>query len=108
MRVPRGVVTLRVRIRDRTWRVRFMPARYMGKDWGRCYHPAGRHPLIEIRRSLRGRNLIDTIIHELLHAQHPEMTEEAVDATACMVAKCLYAAGCRITPPSTRKGRRAS
>lgn len=107
MRVPRGIVTLRVRIRDRVWRVRFMPAKSMGKDWGRCYTPAGRHPLIEVRRSLRGRNLIDTIVHELLHAQHPEMTEEAVDATACMIARGLYAAGCRISLPPPKKGRHA-
>jgi hypothetical protein len=107
VRVHRGIVTLRVRIRDRVWRVRFMPARHMGNDWGRCYHPSRRNPLIEVRRSLRGRNLIDTIIHELLHAQHPEMTEEAVDTTACMVARALYAAGCRISLPQPKKGRRA-
>lgn len=107
MRLPRGILTLRVRIRDRSWRVRFMPARYMNKDWGRCYTPAGRHPLIEIRRSLKGKNLIDTIVHELLHAQHPDMAEEAVDTTACMIARALYAAGCRINLPKQKKGWRA-
>lgn len=96
MRLPRGIVSIRVRIRERVYTIRFMPAKAMGKDWGRCYVPPGRHPLIEIRRSLTGRNLIDTIAHEVLHAAQPDISEEGVDETASAIASALYAAGCRI------------
>ena len=97
MRLPRGIVSIRVRIRDRFYTIRFMPARAMNKDWGRCYFPPGRHPLIEVRRTLTGRNMIDTIAHEVLHACQPDMSEQGVEETAGAIARALYAAGCRMT-----------
>jgi hypothetical protein len=48
----------RTRIAGRVWRVRFEPARVMGTDWGRCWLPAGRHPLIQVRRALRGQRAL--------------------------------------------------
>ena len=83
-----------------------MPARHMGKDWGRCYTPPGPHPLIEIRRSLQGRNMIDTIVHEVLHAAQPDMSETGVDETASAIAIALYAAGCRVDSARLKGDRR--
>lgn len=86
---------IRANINGRAWRVVLTPAREMGKDWGRCDHPPGRHPTIQVRRSLKGVNLLDTIVHETLHAQLPLLDETAVDTTARVVAKVLHALGYR-------------
>lgn len=92
-----GQVTHRVRIGDRLWRIRFREARAMGRDWGRCDHPPGRHPTIEIRRSLSELNILDTLVHEILHAARPELDEEAIDKTAACIARALYQTGWRRT-----------
>lgn len=87
----------RTRINGRTWRVQFLEARAMGKAWGLCNHPPGRHPTISIRRSLTEPAMLDTLVHEVLHAARPELDEEAVDSTATAIAKALYRAGWRQT-----------
>lgn len=89
---------IRAKINGRLWRVALTPARNMGKDWGRCDHPPGRHPTIQVRRSLKGVNLLDTIIHETLHAQLPLLDETAVDTTARVVATVLHQLGYRRQP----------
>jgi len=89
---------IRAKINGRVWRVVLTPARNMGKDWGRCDHPPGRHPTIQVRRSLKGVNLLDTIIHETLHAQLPLLDETAVDTTARVVATVLHQLGYRRQP----------
>lgn len=85
----------RTKIGGRTWRVQFVEARAMGKAWGLCDHPPGRHPTISIRRSLKEPAMLDTLVHEVLHAARPELDEEAVDSTATAIAKALYRAGWR-------------
>ena len=89
---------IRAKINGRLWRVVLTPARNMGTDWGRCDHPPGRHPTIQVRRSLKGVNLLDTIIHETLHAQLPLLDETAVDTTARVVATVLHQLGYRRQP----------
>jgi hypothetical protein len=92
-----GRLIYRVKINGRTWRVSLSPPRSMGTDWGRCWDKdkPGRHPLIEVRRSLGERNLLETVIHEVLHAARPELDEPAVDATALSIARALYQMGWR-------------
>lgn len=85
----------RTRIAGRLWRVRFEPARIMGTDWGRCWLPAGRHPLIQVRRALRGRRALEVLLHECLHAARPDMSETAVDETASALALAAWKAGYR-------------
>jgi hypothetical protein len=86
-----SVESIRVKVNGRVWRVVLAPATSMGRDWGRCDHPPGRHPTIQIRRSLKGVNLLDTVVHELLHAALPQLDEETVDTTARSIAKGLHA-----------------
>jgi hypothetical protein len=82
----------RTRIAGRVWRVRFEPARIMGTDWGRCWLPAGRHPLIQVRRALRGQRALDVLVHEVLHAARPELVEAEIEATASSIAAALWRA----------------
>jgi hypothetical protein len=88
----------RTKVNGRLWRVIETPAREMGTDWGRCDHPPGRNPTIQIRRTLRGVRHLDTLVHEVLHAARPELDEEAVDTTATAIAKALWRAGYRRLP----------
>ena len=85
----------RSKIAGRVWRIRYEDAKTMGKDWGRCWLPAGRHPLIQIRRALRGYRAMDVLVHEVLHAARPELDEQAVEATATAIARALWKAGYR-------------
>ena len=85
----------RTRIAGRVWRVRFEPARVMGTDWGRCWLPAGRHPLIQVRRALRGQRALDVLVHECLHAARPDLDEAAVEAPASAIARAQGRAGYR-------------
>ncbi|MCE2874533.1 MAG: hypothetical protein LW625_02680 [Planctomycetaceae bacterium] len=85
----------RSKIAGRTWRIVYEDAKTMGKDWGRCWLPAGRHPLIQLRRALRGYRAMDVLVHEVLHAARPELDEQAVEATATAIARALWKAGYR-------------
>ena len=44
---------------------------------------------------LKGKAKLDTLIHELLHAEHPELTEEQVTETATHLAEVLHGEGWR-------------
>jgi hypothetical protein len=88
-----GNVVYKTRIHGRLWRIRLMPSKQMGQDWGRCDHPPGRHPKIDLKKSLSKFNLLDTTIHEVLHAVRPELDEETVDVTATTIARALYRMG---------------
>ena len=92
---PNGRLIYKVKINGRRWRVRLNEAAAMGKDWGRCWLPAGRHPLIQLRRALRGFRAMDVLVHEVLHAARPELDEQAVEATATAIARALWKAGYR-------------
>ena len=44
---------------------------------------------------LKGKAKLDTLIHELLHAEHPELTEEQVTETATHIANVVWGEGWR-------------
>jgi len=62
---------------------------------GDCDHPPGRHPTIRIRRNLPQRELLDTCLHEALHASLPSLSEECVTETAHDLARVLFSLGWR-------------
>ena len=41
-------------------------------------------------------DLLDTVIHEALHACLPDLSEEAVTESASDIARVLYRMGCRV------------
>ena len=43
-----------------------------------------------MKRSLKPLDLMDTIIHEVVHAVRPELSEEAVIETANAISKALW------------------
>ena len=87
---------IRVRINDRTWRVRHVLSTDLAKGCdGECDHPPGRFPEIRVRRSLKGQRRLETEVHEVLHASRPELDEEAVSRTAAEVSSALWKIGWR-------------
>jgi hypothetical protein len=79
---------VRIRINGQTWKVVEAAIR----DWGYCT-PSER--LIELRAGQRPQNRLDTLLHELLHAMRPSMSEREVRAIAGVLAKGLWADGWR-------------
>jgi hypothetical protein len=41
-------------------------------------------------------DLLDTVIHECLHACYPDLDEDAVTEAATDIAKVLFRMGCRV------------
>ena len=52
--------------------------------------------LIELDPTQRGFDLLDSCIHEILHIQFPDLSEEAVLANATEMADLLWKVGYRL------------
>lgn len=53
------------------------------------------HRIIEIDERLTGIDYLDTVIHEVLHVQQPELSERVVARNATEMAKILWDLGIR-------------
>ena len=62
------------------------------KNYGECHYAA---KTIRICSTLRGLDLLDTLIHEVIHARWPDLSEEAVEEVATTLAGILDAEGFR-------------
>lgn len=63
---------------------------------GTCTGPDGYPPHITINHTLRGRRLLETLIHEGIHASDFEMDEKKVTRIARDLAKFLHRWGYRV------------
>jgi len=89
--------TYRVRLNKRLWRLQFVRVADLPKDvLGVCDHPPGRHPSICIKARQDRTMLLDTTLHECLHASLPQLDEETVTRVASELAKVLVKLNCRI------------
>jgi hypothetical protein len=61
--------------------------------WGDCDYDTR---TIRIHETLTGRELMDTLIHELTHARWPDLQESAVAEFATLLAEVLDADGFRL------------
>lgn len=77
---------MRARLAGKPWRIQFRGQR----EDGNC-NAAKR--LIVVRRSLRGRRLLEVLVHEILHAEHWQIDEYYVQETAKDIARVLSRAG---------------
>jgi hypothetical protein len=62
---------------------------------GWCYAPDAPAKEIQIKKGLRGERLLDSLIHEMLHAAAWDMSEEWVEKTASEIARVLHRLGYR-------------
>jgi hypothetical protein len=82
---------MRIRIHNKHWNVRFVSEAELGRDYGSCDPPHVRGKQIAVRDDLRGRELVDTIIHESLHAGAWHQLDEAfIERLATDVSKLLW------------------
>lgn len=76
-----------------TWTIEFTNRRGMPKNtWGDCNRKLRR---IRVRVDLSEQSMLDTLCHEIRHAQHPVMfeAEEFISDTSTELAAALLATG---------------
>jgi hypothetical protein len=78
---------VRVRILGKYWNLRRVPN--LGSNKGICQHPDSAAKEIHIQSGLRGEQLLETVIHEVLHAANWHLDEEFVTDFARDVTKIL-------------------
>lgn len=89
MPIPEEEVT--IKINDKNWKIKIVKSTEMSPSTlGECDNPAHSKPEIWVKRTQKPIDLMDTIIHEVLHAVRPELSEEAVLDTATTIAKALW------------------
>lgn len=80
-----------IKINKKNWKIKIVKSTEMSQSsLGECDHPDQKKPEIWVKRSQKPIDLMDTIIHEVLHAVRPELSEEAVLDTATTIAKALW------------------
>lgn len=81
---------MKAKILGKTWDLSFRPQLEMGRLFGTCDHPSTRQKEIRILDSLTGSEVLDTVIHECLHASaHDVFSEGFVNTLAADLAKIL-------------------
>jgi len=85
---------IRVTVRENPFNLLFTN-RMSKKVLGLCDPPGVEPRTIKIRKSLKGEERLDTIIHELLHAAQWDLSEDAVEETASDIACALWQLGYR-------------
>jgi hypothetical protein len=82
---------INIRINKKNWKIKIVKSTDMSPfSLGECDDPTTRKPEIWVKRTQKPIDLMDTIIHEVLHAVRPELSEEAVLDTATTIAKVLW------------------
>lgn len=84
---------MNVLIRGRRWRIE--RCELSRRTAGECDAPDAESKAIRIDRRLKGQEELETIIHEVIHAAHWDLCEEAVDETAEAIARVLWRLGYR-------------
>ena len=79
-----------LRIRGQRWRLRFVP--HIGEDMGQCDYE---NRVIRIALGQSEDEMLDTIIHEILHAALADLDEHPVQETANAVSAALWRVGYR-------------
>ena len=86
-----------LKIGRKNWKVKFVKSKDLGNSWGQCDSPTARNPKIFVYRGSDRRNLVNTLLHEVLHAVRPELSEEAVTETADVLERALNRLGYEIS-----------
>lgn len=74
----------------------------MSEKYGDCQPPKTAAKEIRISAQVRGELLLDTLVHELLHAAGWNLSEEFVAEFASDVARVLWRLGLRFADPGKR------
>lgn len=87
----------KIKINKKNWQVRFVNSKQISRhSWGECDYPNVKYPKINIYKNQTKRNVVNTLIHEVLHAVRPELCEEAITETADILERALNKMGYEI------------
>lgn len=90
---------IQIRINKKNWKIKIVKSTEMHpQSLGECDDPSYAKPEIWVKRTQKPIDLMDTVIHEVLHAIRPELSEEAVLDTATTIAKVLWKLNYRKMP----------
>jgi len=93
-------------INGKHWKIKLVPAKDLPSDAdGTCSYPPGRFPSLEVNKNLTEKQIMITLIHELLHASCEVLAEESVIAISEAVAKGMWAMNYRRVCPKPRTQR---
>lgn len=94
---------MNIKVRGRRWRLLFVPRATIPDDTlGYRDSPSKKNKRIVIVREQAELDLLDTTIHELLHAAYPDLSEEAVEDGATDIARVLHNLGATIKAPKDK------
>lgn len=86
-------------IHGQKWLLRFTRLRGSAAGW--AYLPDSKNPGMErkilIDEKLKGRSLLETTVHELIHVSFPTASEEHVTEAAHDIGRILWTLGYRIS-----------
>ena len=87
---------IKATLNNRRWRIRFVK-KLPGGDLGSCQDSKkATERVIKIKRKQVEEDVLDTLIHEMLHAIFPQLTEDTVYDAANDLSRTLYKAGYRL------------
>ena len=93
-------------INGKHWKIRMVSPKELPSDAdGTCSYPTGRFPSLEVNKNLTEKQIMVTLIHELLHASCEVLAEESVIAISEAVAKGMWAMNYRRVCPKPRTQR---
>jgi hypothetical protein len=78
----------RVKVRRRWWML--LSLRWSDGNQGYCDNPETPAKQIRVLDTLEGREMLDTLLHEIFHAGNWDIKEEAVNEFCSDAAKILY------------------
>ena len=79
---------MRHKIRGKMWNVRRVPN--LGNARGSCDPPKKPNKEIKLLSSLRGQELLEVLLHEILHAALWDLDEQAIEETAADAARAIW------------------
>ena len=91
---------MKIKLRGRRWNLVAADSLHLPDLYGYTEAPDKPGKRIVIVRDQASRDLLDTTIHEMLHACLPDMSEDAVLETATDIATVLHRLGARIALPA--------
>jgi len=84
---------MRITILGKRWNLRFVPWRRGRSTYGYCEHPAEPGKEIVITDGHSDQLMLDTLLHEFLHAGAWNLSEETVDQWSTDVSRILIKLG---------------
>lgn len=91
---------MRVTVRGKRWNLVFTRLK---KSMGTCDAVTVPNKKIRVSNKLKGVRLLDTIIHELMHAGMWDLDEECIHEVASDIAKTLWKLGYRLEDGGTNE-----